>query len=253
MHLTFQTHLVLGFFLAFIRASAWILVCPPFATRAIPTIAKVGLAAGLGLACMHVAAIGPLPTDVPGLIGAITTQVVTGSAMGFAVSVLFSSIQGAGMLLDMFSGMNLPPALDPLSLNQVPLIGQFYGLVATTLLFASGADLLLADGFVTSFHAVGVSLLSLGALDQLLTHDLTAFFAASVEIAAPLVAVLFATQIVLGLLAKAAPQMNVLLLGMPLQVLLTLGLLGIGLRAMPAELANIIGRALTQTAISAGG
>ena len=52
-----------------------------------------------------------------------------------------------GALVDQFSGLNLPPALDPLSLDQTPLIAQLYEWIATVLIFVSGADLLLGAGF----------------------------------------------------------------------------------------------------------
>ena len=57
---------------------------------------------------------------------------------------------------------------------------------------------------------------------SVITGDVTTFFAAAVEIAAPVIVVLFATQILLALLAKSAPQINVFVFGFPLQILIAL-------------------------------
>ena len=83
-------------------------------------------------------------------------------------------------------------------------------------------------------------------LPRFLSSDLVSFFAASVEIAAPLVAVVFVTQILLGLLAKSAPQANVYMLGFPLQILLVLGGLGLAMIALPSDVTNLVGRGVSQ-------
>ena len=67
---------------------------------------------------------------------------------------------------------------------------------------------------------------------------------AALEIAAPLMAALFATQIVLALLTKAAPQVNVWLLGMPLQIFLTLILVALGVALVPNAVGNLVSRAV---------
>ena len=85
-----------------------------------------------------------------------------------------------------------------------------------------------------------------GKVAGVITTDVTTFFAAAVEIAAPVIAVLFATQILLGLLAKAAPQVNVFVFGMPLQVLLALVAVGLALVALPGDVTNLVGRATSQ-------
>lgn len=238
---------VIGFVLALVRASAWVVVCPPFSNRSIPAIAKMGVAASLALVAAPVAG-RHLPTSIgtADFVTGVVEQVVTGLAMGFFVQVVFSAFSSAGSLIDMFSGLNLPPSIDPLSLDQTPVIGQLYELVAFTLLFTSGADLILVRGFIGSFAATGIDAssparLATGALGQMST-----MFSASLEMAAPLIAVLFVAQILLGLLAKAAPQMNVFVFGFGLQVLITLLGLTAAIGAVPSDLTSLIGRVATQ-------
>jgi flagellar biosynthetic protein FliR len=81
---------------------------------------------------------------------------------------------------------------------------------------------------------------------NVLIGDVTTFFAAAVEIAAPVIVVLFAAQVLLALLAKAAPQINVFVFGFPLQILLALAAVGLALVALPSTVTNLVGRATVQ-------
>ncbi len=236
---------LIALLLAFVRAAAWLVVVPPFSNRrVIPSIALVAVAGGLAvLAAPHMDH-HALPTDTAGLIGAVVLQAFTGIVLGLPMLILFSAVGAAGGLIDQFGGINLPPSLDPLSENQTPIIGQLYEQVAMALLFISNGELLVVRGFVASFGAHGLTLTSTARLANMFTGDLATFFVASLEMAAPLIIVLFATQVALALLAKAAPQMNVWMLGFPLQVLLSLVLVTVGVKVLPGYLANIVSRVL---------
>ena len=239
---------VLAFLLALARASAFMVSCPPFATLAIPASAKVAIAAGLALAAVGHLSGEAIPSGTIGLVGACVLQVAIGTVFGLVVQLFVAALSAAGALADQFSGLNLPPALDPLNLEQLPTIGQLYEWVTTVLLCTTGALDLLAGGFLRSFAVVGTSLpkIVLAHLPGLLASDLASLFAASVEIAAPLVAVLLVAQLLLGLLAKAAPQTNVFALGFSLQLLMAFATLGLAIIALPSDLANLLSRGLAQ-------
>lgn len=237
-----------AFFLALWRGTAFLYFCPPFANNMIPFVAKTAIAAGLAVSAVPTLSHQALPTTTPTLIEALVVQIIVGALMGFVVQLFVGAVQAAGTIIDQFSGLNLPPAVDPLSVNQSPILGQLYEWMATILIFVSGAYLLLAQGFIHSFTAVGVTISArdVQQLPTFLSSDLVSFFAASVEIAAPLVAVVFVAQILLGLLAKSAPQANIYMLGFPLQVLLVLGGLGLAMVALPSDVTNLVGRGVSQ-------
>ncbi len=234
---------LLAFLLVLARAVAWLVVVPPFSNASVvPRPVLIGLAAGLALlSAGHVPA-SAIPTDTAGLIGALVEQVFSGVMLGLPVQILLSAIGSAGGMIDMFGGLNLPPAIDPLSVNQTPILGQLYEQVAIVLLFITNGEMLLVKGFTLSLGKGDIMLTSNGFGANVLTADLATYFTATLEIAAPLVAVLFATQIGLALLAKAAPQMNVWLLGFPVQIMMSLILVAIGVQVLPGPLANLIGR-----------
>lgn len=234
--------------LALVRASAWVMICPPFSNKSIPSMGKIGIALGLSVFAARTLQYQPMPTGDGQLLGQVVIQAVVGFVLGFVVYLFVQAVTSAGSLVDLFSGLNLPAAIDPLSQQQTPLFGQFYNLVSTALIFTTGAAVVIVGGFLRSFHAVGTTLpdVTAGKVAAVITTDVTTFFAAAVEIAAPVIAVLFATQILLGLLAKATPQINVFVFGMPLQILVALGAVGLALFALPGDVTNLVGRATSQ-------
>ncbi len=237
-----------AFFLALVRGTAFVFTSPPFTSSSIPFVARTAVAGGLAIGAIPVLAVEPLPTSTPGLVGALVAQAAAGALIGLVVQCFVGAVEGAGALVDQFSGLNLPPSIDPLSLEQEPVIAQLFGWVALVLLFSSGGVVLIARGFDASFRALGTTIPAhdVAALPAALASDALSFFAAAVEIAAPLVAVLFVAQVLLGLLAKTAPQANVLALGFPLQILLTLLVLGFAVAALPTDVINLAQRAVGQ-------
>jgi flagellar biosynthetic protein FliR len=236
---------LIAFLLVMTRALAWLLVVSPFASRkVVPTVALLGIAAGFGFLVAPQLETSSLPATTPSLIGAVVLQVLTGASLGFVVQLLLSAVTAAGSILDLVGGLTLPPAIDPLSLDQTPLMGQFYQQVVVLLLFVTGGYLLMIEGFVNSFRGPGFTLAGSGRVASVLVTDLGVFFTSALEIAAPVMVVLFAAQIVLALLSKAAPQVNVWILGFPLQVFLVLVLVAVAISAIPGFLTNILTRGL---------
>ena len=234
--------------LAFVRSAAWVSICPPFSNPSIPGMVKVAIAATVAVYAAPQLVHDPLPSSDAQVLVQLVLQAVVGVVLGYVVSLFVTTIAAAGRLIDLFSGLNLPQALDPLSLLQASIFGQFYNLVLTALLFTTGAAVVIIEGFVKSFSAIGTSFPSttLASFAGVVTGDVVTFFAAAVEIAAPLIAVLFCTQIVLALLSKSAPQVNVFVFGMPLQVVVALVGVGVGLVALPGDVTSLVGRAMSQ-------
>jgi flagellar biosynthesis protein FliR len=238
--------LLTGYLLALTRSAAWVFVTPPFGTRQLPTAVKVGFSAALALAVGPRLADLAVPLEPWPLASAAFLQVAAGLALGFLSMLLFSAVSVAGGLIDLFSGFSAAQLFDPATSATNSLFGRFYSVLATTLLFAIDGHLLLVRGFLTSFDAAPLVRLSAGELAKILTQDAGLFFLAAVEIAAPLLAALFLTEAVLGLLSRAAPQMNVFLLGLPVKILLTLTLAGLAIPLLPDAVSSIVSSTVRQ-------
>ncbi len=236
-----------AFLLATVRSAAWLLVVPPFATRLIPTTVRVGMSVSLGIYAAPHLVDERVPLEVGPLIMAGGFQIVVGVALGFIVQLLFQAVQSAGELIDVFGGISVQPSFDPLSNSSASGFARIYQTLATTLLFAVGGHLLLMRGFLESFAAVGVTGLDLESLQGLLIGNLARFLLAAVEIAAPLIAVMFLIELGQGLVARAAPQMNVFLAVMPLKILVAIVVTAVALPLLPGMLSTLVEAGVSDT------
>ena len=252
MTLALSTDLVLGFVLAVVRASAWLVVSPPFNTRMFPTQAKIAFAVALAIPVTpEVAATAPSPELGP-LVVATLLQVGAGLTLGFITQLIFAAVQAAGELIDLVAGFTIAATYDPFTNANQAVFGRFYQLLAIALLFAIDGHIMLVRGFLDSFAAMPSGAPDFENLSELLIDNLGMFFLAALEIAAPILGALFLTEVALGLLAKAAPQMNVFVLGFPIKILLSLLLVGITLPLMPSVVDNLVRTAVRTGAAAMG-
>jgi flagellar biosynthetic protein FliR len=245
MSLQLSTATLVALLLASVRAAAWLVVCPPFSSRAIPGVVKGLLAVAIALP-MVPGLTGQLPAATPGgLLVSGIEQVVVGAALGFLTSVLFAAVQAAGDLIDLFGGFSVAFAFDPLSFTGNSVFGRFYNVLATTLLFVTNAHELVLRGFLQSYRTLPLDQsLSLAALDRALTTGIGQLFLSALMIAGPLIGVLFCADVGLGLLSRVAPALNAFSLGFPAKILLTLSLAGLGLLILPGSVSGLVEQAV---------
>ena len=231
--------------LAAVRMTAFIVVAPPFSYNAFPARIKAMLGVGLALAVSPRLVEGYAALDPAGFFGALLLELVTGAALGFLVMLLFAAVQAAGGLIDLFGGFQLAQAFDPQSMVNGAQFTRLFHVAALALLIASDGYQLVLAGLFRSFDAVplGGGLALEPAVGQM-TDGLTAMFLAAVQIAGPLLVVLFLADVGLGLLTRAAPALNAFALGFPLKILLTLTLAGTVFVALPAVVSALVRDAL---------
>ncbi|MFL6140952.1 MAG: flagellar biosynthetic protein FliR [Labedaea sp.] len=241
MQAQFAFSTLLAVLLGVIRAAAWLVVSPPFNGRAIPTAVR-----GMLAVAMVVPMAPQLAQHVPAadswtLVVVAVEQVVIGAGLGLLTAMIFAGVQAAGDLLDMFGGFSLAYAFDPMSYSgNNAVLGRFYGLLATTLMFATDAHQLVIRGFTLSYEAIPLDgVLSLGRLGDLLTTGLGKMFLSAVLIAGPLIVVLFCADIGLGLLTRIAPALNPFAIGFPAKIGLTLLMVGLAIGLLPQAVHGI--------------
>jgi flagellar biosynthetic protein FliR len=228
-----------------LRAAAWLVISPPFSTRQIPATVK-----GLFSIMIALPSMPQLAAKVPDLTGAgllisAVEQVTVGVALGFLTSMLFSAVQAAGSLIDIFGGFSVAFAFDPLSSTGTSIFGRFYNLLAVTLLFVTDGHQLIVRGFSQSYAALPLDgTLSISTLQHLLTGGLAEMFLSALQIAGPIIAVLFIADIGLGLLNRVAPSLNAFSLGFPLKILMTLSLAGIAIAVLPQTVRTLVSHAV---------
>jgi flagellar biosynthetic protein FliR len=237
-----------------VRAGAWMAVCPPFNSRLIPGTVKALLSVGLALPMAPQLAAAVPSIQTADIIASAVLQVFIGAALGFITLLFFSAVQAAGDLLDVFGGFTLAMAYDPLSQSQSSIFGRFYNLVAVTLLFASDGHQLILRGFLQTFRTLPLDAsFSMGTLSSLLTRGLGEMFLASLQIAGPLIAILFLTDVAFGLLNRVAPALNAFQLGFPAKILLVLTLAGTAIAMLPRVVSTLVNHAVSAVIQLSGG
>ncbi|GAA3871706.1 flagellar biosynthetic protein FliR [Saccharothrix violaceirubra] len=242
MEAAIPTGTLLALLLATARTAAWLMVSPPFNGRAIPTTVKGMLALAIALPVLPGTSAHVPELTTWSVVSGVVTQAIVGAGLGFLTALIFAAIQAAGDLLDVFGGFSMAFAFDPMSFSgNNSVLGRFYGMLATALLFVTDGHQIIIRGFTLSFEAVPLDHgLSLSTLGSLLTEGLGRMFLSAIMIAGPLIVVLFCADIGLGLLNRIAPALNPFAIGFPAKIGLTLLLVGSAMFLLPAAVRGTV-------------
>ncbi|WP_405002656.1 flagellar biosynthetic protein FliR [Georgenia subflava] len=218
--------------LAAVRVTVFLVLAPPFSHGGVPGPVKAMLGVGLALALQPDLAEGGLGTAA--FLGQLISEAVIGGGLALLVMIIFAAVQSAGRLIDVFGGFEMGVAFDPMLMTSGGPFAKLYTFAATVLLFVSDGYQLVVGGLARTFAALplGASL-DLGRLASSMTDALTQMFLAALQVAGPLIAVLFLADVGLGLLTRVAPALNAFALGFPLKILITLVLGTVALLALP--------------------
>ena len=245
---------MLAILLGAARTGAWMMISPPFNSRFIPGTVKALLSIGLTLPLAPYLRETLPSLQTSDIIVSAAFQVFVGAGLGFVTALLFAALQAAGDMLDLFGGFTLSMAYDPLSMNQSSVFGRFYNLVAVTILFASNGHQVILRGFLQSFRTLPLDLsFDLPTFSQLLLKGIGEMFIAAIQIAGPLVVVLFRTDVAFGLLNRVAPALNAFQLGFPAKIFLLLLLSGLAISNLPPVIESLVDRSVIAVLKLTGG
>ena len=231
--------------LAAVRITAFLVLAPPFSFSGFPLRIKGMLAVALSILVAPRAAEGMTKAlDTGPFVLALISQLVTGALLGFLVMVVFAAIQSAGSLIDLFAGFQLSQAFDPLMNVNAAQMTRLMQMVALALLFVSGGAELVLGGLFRTFDALPVTGLVDRRMGELLLPAVGQMFLAAVQIAGPIVVVLFLADVGLGILTRVAPALNAFSLGFPLKILITLVAGGTVFLALPRVVGALVEDAL---------
>ncbi|HEX2902115.1 MAG TPA: flagellar biosynthetic protein FliR [Jatrophihabitans sp.] len=240
MNLTIGTAQLLALLLCSLRIAAWLEIAPPLATAGVPRVVRLMLSGAISLAVSKQTVPHVPAAELGPIVASAAEQLLIGAALGFITRLLFSAVEAAGSLIDLSGGFSLAAVYDPTMQNNTSIFGRFYGVMASALLFASNAHLVIFEGFLRTFSTLPLDgTISLAHLDQTLVGGMTSMFVSCLQVAAPLIAVLFLADVALGLLSRISPQLNVFQMSFPLKIMLTLGLVGLSFAIFPQVINGI--------------
>lgn len=229
------------FLFVFLRMSAMIALLPIFGDRPVLLRVRAGLSLVVSFLIfpfVETANAQVLTGSVVSLIVSMGGEVLIGIILGFAVRCVFSGIQYAGEVAGLQMGFFIANVLDPVESRQVSVIAEIQYMMALVIF-------LVVDGHHALFQAVNESfrVLPLGGLHitgplvQTIFEWTRGVFVIALKIGAPIMAALIFTNVALGIVARTVPQINVFIVGFPLQI--AVGFLFLGL-SVPLFVALVV-------------
>lgn len=198
---------------------------PIFNSRSIPTLAKIGLAGLLSIIFLPLleipsgAGLTVLPTNTLSLVLMIAQEVLVGVLIGFVTGLVFTTVSIAASMMSLQVGFRSANLFDPFINTPTSALEQFYTLLAIALFLNINGHHWFIQALARTFQV-----LPLGSfvLDQITIERLVMFtgeiFISATRIALPVMGTLLLTDLGLGLIARAVPQIQVFFLGLPVKI-----------------------------------
>jgi flagellar biosynthetic protein FliR len=211
------------FLLVFFRIIAMVELTPLLSSSSIPQLAKIGFAFFVAAAAFPgvLASNYAIPSDAVDYFLLVLGEVAIGLLIGFILNLIFSAFQLAGQFFSLQMGFGASEVFDPQSQVEIPLMGEFLSLIAMLVFIAlAGTTKFLLVGVQSSFeHLRAVDLVTQReGIMSLLVNGLAGLFQSALQISYPILGTLLLVSVAMGLLAKAAPQMDILTMGFPVSI-----------------------------------
>lgn len=241
---------------AMIRPGAAFLAAPVFGAAAVPVQLRLVVALAIGIPAL---AATQFTLPIEGLVSIegfllVASEVLVGLALGFTVLIGFSAALLAGETIGNAMGLGFASMIDPTSGSSSSAIAQFLSIIATFLFLAIGGHLALAVTIVESYRALppGDAWLAADSLRGIAMFG-SVLFAAGLSIALPVGFAIILVQLVMAMLARSAPALNLFAVGLPAALLAGVVLLAIAAPIMGDGIAGAIRLGLEQAHRVAGG
>jgi flagellar biosynthetic protein FliR len=251
-------NLLTGWFLLFTlvlaRTGALLMTAPIFGLHAVPRRVRALLAITVSLLVAPTCINTTLPPvdHLPAFACMLVSEVIVGLLFGLGVTILFSGIQVAGQIVSQMSGLSLADVFNPAIEEDGSVFSQLFYFLMLAVFVAIGGHCIVIEAILEAFAFFPPGHAALGrGVVEVVVNILTQSFVLGIRAAAPLLIALFLSNLVLGLISRTLPQINVIVVGFGINSLLTLGMLVLSLGAAalmfqePAiELLHRIGDAL---------
>jgi flagellar biosynthetic protein FliR len=232
------------FFWVLIRVSVLVFLLPLFGAKGVPNLWKAGLSFVLALI---MAPVVPVPEAFPETTVAVVLGVLKEGLMGLILVIglrmMFAALQFAGQMMSFQMGFSMARAVDPMTGIQSTALSQVLYIFLVLIFFISDGHHLMIRGLAASFQMVPPNGIvfspTLGTKLIALSGEM---FVVALQIAAPIMIALFLSNLALGIVARTVPQVNILMIGFPLNIGIGLALFGILLRNLSPFLVSLTRR-----------
>ncbi len=216
----------------FIRLTAFFVTVPVFFPKGTPIAVKTAVVLVLSYALMP----GVYTSNVPAInsMGLFVTfainEVITGLTLGFITNLCFNFIRFAGSLIDLQIGFGMITMYDPNSNSNTTLMEHLMYWIGIIIFLTIDGHHMLIRQLIDSFNYVHIGgfVLYQDSIREIV-KAFAEFFAIGIKIAIPIVLIILLTDLTLGLVARAVPQLNVMILGLPIKIVVGLAVFSLAL------------------------
>jgi flagellar biosynthetic protein FliR len=202
---------------------------PLFGGERVPMNIRVLLTLAMTLVCFPILKLTPqsLPSDFPSLFLIVIAEALIGFTLGIVAKSVFGAVEFCGQIVGMQMGFSMASLFDP-TMGQQQLMSMFQSLLAMLLFLTLGAHHIFIRAMVESYTLIPIGGWHVsGELLAFLVSTTSGIFILGVKLAAPVMVALLATSVVLGVMARSFPQMNIFMISMPLNI--GIGFMALGL------------------------
>lgn len=215
------------FLLIFTRIITFFIQAPIWGSKHFPKQILIGMAACLSVILYPSI---PIPENFPDSMGnyvlAILSQILVGLIIGYIAYIVLAAVEFAGQMIDIQMGISIAASFDPALKGSSNMLRRFEFYLAMLLYLFMGWHHFLIKALFKTYEVIPLTGLNFsGKLILELIQVTAALIIIGLKIAGPVLAALFIIQVALGMLARAAPQMNVFMLSFPLNIFVGLAIL----------------------------
>ncbi len=212
------------FLLLLTRISGIFIISPFFGSMNIPTVIRAAAAFSFTLVLFPVVdAMGTVtaPATLLMYAAAVLGELFIGWLIGFIAFMAFSAINMAGKVMDMQVGFAIVNVMDPTSGQQIPLIGSFLYNLALIIFLVTNGHHMIISALMESVQVIPLTGLNPDAsITAFIGQLMTAMFLTGMKIAMPVTFSILLTNVGLGILARTMPQLNIFVVGIPMQLMI---------------------------------
>lgn len=252
MNFSFDPAIAVSFLLMMTRLATVLTVAPPFNGSMVPNRVRVAIAASVSLLVAPTQPVD-ISLDVLSLLVAITYQVIVGALFGYIIQLMLSVPMIAGSMIDGLSGLSASTMFDPTSNSSATPAARLNQMLTLIVLVGIDGHLLIVRGVIRSYEAAPLSGFEVGIIGPLMIEATGQLLLAAVEIALPILVALLMTEAVLALSARAAPRLNVMVVGFAVKSMVFMLLFAITLPLLVNAVATLLDRSLRWAVGGVGG
>ena len=221
----FDTAYVLAFFFVFIRITAFFLASNIFFPKGSPNILKGVFSVIVSYAvvsCIDYSTISNIQNDYM-IILYMISETICGAILGFVVNLLFEMVRLAGSLMDLQLGLSMMNVVDPSSTQQATILSTLSYYMAIVIFFISNGHQVILKCLIKSFDVIPLAKrIQVANSFNVILKTFCDYFEIGIRIAIPVIMVILICDIALSLISRAVPQLNVMILGIPIKIIVGL-------------------------------